>query len=53
MPVGRGVWVGTTLTDKKYEAVANHLRDRFGEFAGVAHQFLFVDNMERYRERPD
>ncbi|MEI8283174.1 MAG: hypothetical protein WCG75_12270, partial [Armatimonadota bacterium] len=44
-------WVGTTLTDKKYETVADALRDRFGELAGVAHQFLFVDNMERYRER--
>ena len=44
-------WVGTSLTDKKYETVANHLRDRFGNLAGAAHQFLFVDNMERYRER--
>lgn len=44
-------WVGTNLTDTKYETVSIHLRDRFGELAGVAHQFLFVDNMERYRER--
>ena len=44
-------WVGTNLTDTKYETVAGHLRDRFGELAGVAHQFLFVDNMERYRSR--
>ena len=43
-------WVGTNLTDSKYETVAGHLQDRFGELAGVAHQFLFVDNMERYRE---
>ena len=44
-------WAETSLTDTKYEGVAGHLRDRFGELAGVAHQFLFVDNMERYRER--
>lgn len=44
-------WVGTSLTDTKYETVARHLQDRFGELAGVAHQFLFVDNMERHRER--
>ena len=44
-------WVGTSLTDTKYETVAGHLQDRFGELAGVAHQFLFVDNMERHRER--
>ena len=44
-------WVGTNLTDTKYEVVSGHLQYRFGELAGVAHQFLFVDNMERYRER--
>lgn len=44
-------WAGTSLTDKKYEAAAGAFRDRFGDLAGAAHQFLFVDNMERYRER--
>jgi N-glycosylase/DNA lyase len=44
-------WVGTSLTDTKYEIVAGHLRDRFGDLAGVAHQFFFVDNMERFRDR--
>jgi len=44
-------WVGTSLTDTKYEAVAGHLQGRFGALAGVAHQFFFVDNMERHRER--
>lgn len=44
-------WVGTNLTDIKYQTVAGHLQDRFGKLAGVAHQFLFVDNMERYRKR--
>ncbi len=44
-------WVGSSLTDSKYEAIAGHLQDRFGVLAGVAHQFFFVDNMERHRER--
>lgn len=44
-------WQNTSLTDTKYETVAGAFRDRFGELAGAAHQFLFVDNMERYRER--
>lgn len=44
-------WVGTSLTDTKYDIVAGHLQDRFAELAGVAHQFFFVDNMERHRER--
>lgn len=44
-------WVGTNPTDKKYDYAASAFRDRFGELAGAAHQFLFVDNMERYRER--
>lgn len=43
-------WVGTNLTDTKYEAIVSFFQDRFGDVAGVAHQFLFVDNMERYRE---
>lgn len=43
-------WVGTNLTDTKYEAIVSFFQDRFGEVAGAAHQFLFVDNMERYRE---
>ena len=44
-------WIGSSLTDSKYEAIAGHLQDRFGVLAGVAHQFFFVDNMERHRER--
>ena len=44
-------WVGTNVTDIKYEEAAGSFRDRFGNLAGAAHQFLFVDNMERYRER--
>lgn len=45
-------WIDSSLTDKKYEEIAAFFRDRFGELAGAAHQFLFVDNMERYRDRP-
>ncbi|MBS1704110.1 MAG: hypothetical protein JST12_20780 [Armatimonadetes bacterium] len=44
-------WAGTSLTESRYETAAGDFRDRFGELAGAAHQFLFVDNMERYRDR--
>jgi N-glycosylase/DNA lyase len=44
-------WSTTDLTHKKYEASAEFFRARFGEWAGVAHQFLFVDNMLNWRER--
>jgi len=36
-----------TLTDARKRAVGEALRDRFGEFAGFAQQFLFVDNLKR------
>jgi|LauGreDrversion4_2_1035121.scaffolds.fasta_scaffold122365_2 N-glycosylase/DNA lyase len=38
-------WVGTALTKVKYDHAAEAFRDRFGALAGVAHQFLFVENM--------
>ena len=44
-------WVGTTLTDKKYRAVGEHLRNRFGSNAGWVQQFLFYDNMVHWRDR--
>lgn len=43
-------WQNTNLTDTKYETVVSFFQDRFGDVAGTAHQFLFVDNMERYRK---
>lgn len=36
-----------TLTDARKRSVGDALRDRFGELAGFAQQFLFVDNLKR------
>jgi N-glycosylase/DNA lyase len=44
-------WIGTNLTHKKYDEAANRFRDRFGNLAGVAHQFLFVENMMNWRQK--
>jgi len=44
-------WHGTNLTEKKYSYAANAFRDRFGENAGWAHQYLFFDNVLHGRER--
>jgi N-glycosylase/DNA lyase len=44
-------WQGTALTPRKYEHSAEFLRERFGDLAGVAHQFLFVDNLIHWRAR--
>lgn len=45
-------WHGTALTKAKYDHAAEAFRDRFGILAGVAHQFLFVENMTSYRNKP-
>ncbi|MCH7944975.1 MAG: hypothetical protein IIC73_03035 [Armatimonadetes bacterium] len=42
-------WKGKSLTDKRYMAVADHCRDRFGALAGWAHQYLFYDNLLNWR----
>lgn len=42
-------WQGLAITARRYEAVAEALRGRLGSFAGRAHQFLFVDNLDRRR----
>lgn len=44
-------WKETSLTHKKYDQAADFLRHRFGDLAGAAHQFLFVDNLIHWRER--
>ncbi|MEI7576581.1 MAG: hypothetical protein WCK51_06795 [Armatimonadota bacterium] len=44
-------WHGTALTKTKYDYATKAFRDRFGALAGVAHQFLFVDNMTSYRNK--
>jgi hypothetical protein len=44
-------WEGASLTDAKYRGIGSYFRERFGELAGWAHQYLFVDNMLRWRNR--
>lgn len=44
-------WQGTNLTDKKYLAVGDHMRNRFGDLAGWAQQFLFYENVVNWRSR--
>lgn len=40
-------WRGTGVTEKKYRACGELLRDRFGNLAGAAHQLLFVESLKR------
>jgi N-glycosylase/DNA lyase len=40
---------GKTLTDARKREVGEALRDRFGDLAGFAQQFLFVDHLRRPR----
>jgi N-glycosylase/DNA lyase len=42
-------WRGTALTQTKYEAVGNLMREKFGRLAGWAHQYLFYDRVLSYR----
>ncbi len=42
-------WQGKALTARRYRAVGDHCRGRFGELAGWAHQYLFYDNLLNWR----
>lgn len=44
-------WRETSMTDLKYKAVSRHLRERFGEYAGWAQQYLFLDSVLNWRSR--
>lgn len=44
-------FAGKPLTDARYRQVGDHFRDRFGCLAGWAHQYLFYDNLLRWRDR--
>ena len=43
--------LGENLTASRYEFASQSFRDRFGEAAGWAHQFLFEDNVVNGRSR--
>jgi N-glycosylase/DNA lyase len=36
-------WRGLSLTERRYRAVGDHFRGRFGRLAGMAHHYVFVD----------
>jgi N-glycosylase/DNA lyase len=38
-------WRGKSLTDQRYRAIGDYFREKFGELAGMAHQFVFVEAM--------
>lgn len=42
-------WEGGSLTTQRYKRIGDHFRDRFGELAGWAHQYLFYDNLKNWR----
>jgi len=44
-------WSGTALTEKRYYEASDFFRDRLGDLAGWAHQYLFYDNVLNWRSR--
>lgn len=42
-------WKGSDITEKKYRAVGDLMRERFGKLAGWAHQYLFYERILDYR----
>lgn len=43
-------WRGKSLTDKRYRAVGDFFRTRFGRLAGFAHEYLFYDSVTRSKK---
>lgn len=44
-------WEKAAITDLKYKAVSAHVRGRFGDLTGWAHQHLFFDSVLNWRSR--
>ncbi len=44
-------WKGKSVTASRYKAVGDMFRDKFGELAGWAHQYLFYDRVLARRRR--
>lgn len=42
-------WKGKSLTEKRYQVIGDHFREKFGDLAGWAHQYLFYDNLKNWR----
>lgn len=44
-------WSDKSLTGQRYQMIGEHFRNRFGDLAGWAHQYLFYDNLLNWRAR--
>ena len=44
-------WEKASITDLKYKTVSAHVRSRFGDLTGWAHQHLFFDSVLNWRSR--
>ncbi len=42
-------WIGKGITERRYLAVGDFFRERFGDLAGWAHQYLFYHGILSYR----
>lgn len=49
--VYRPDWASVTLTARRMRDVGEAMRDRFGEYAGFAQHYLFVENLRRSKIR--
>lgn len=44
-------WKNRAVTQARYREAGDFLRSRFGELTGIAHQYLFYDNLLNWRSR--
>lgn len=44
-------WADSALTDLKYRTASEHLRNRFGPWAGWVQQHLFLEGVQNWRSR--
>lgn len=44
-------WKGKPLTDMRYRTAATFLRQRFGQLAGLAHLYMYLENLRNWRGR--
>ena len=44
-------WKDQALTEKRYREAAQFLRERFGDLAGLAHLYLYLENLKNWRLR--
>ena len=44
-------WQDKAVTDARYKAAGDFMRERFGDLAGIAHQFLYFENLRNWRSR--